>query len=118
MIKLKQIFLFAALSAWLSGGGAIAQSLSSESTPYIPPMAAEGVDLRLNLTDGGEVVSVRITECDGCMPRQFLPAPNLEIVLEGEQVTARQALNANGRAGTVLYDGQTELAQVVIFYGP
>src|SRR5690606_41470789 len=72
----------------------------------------------LNLTDGGEVVSVRITECDGCMPRQFLPAPNLEIVLEGEQVTARQASSANGRAGTVLYDGQTELAQVVIFYGP
>jgi hypothetical protein len=80
-------------------------------------MAAEGVDLELNTSGAGEVVSIRITECEGCMPRTFLPAPGIEFVVSGEQVSARQASASSGGAGTVLYDRETELAQVVIFYG-
>lgn len=108
--------LVMALSAVLWSSMVFSQSLPS-GAPYVPPMAAEGVDLELNTSGAGEVVSIRITECEGCMPRTFLPAPGIEFVAGGEQISVRQASAASGGAGTVLYDRETELAKVVIFYG-
>jgi hypothetical protein len=105
------------LSAALWSSLAFSQSLPGNGIPYVPPMAAEGVDLELNTSGAGEVISIRITECDGCMPRTFLPGPEIEFRSGGEQISVRQAKAASGGGGTVLYDRETELAEVVIFYG-
>lgn len=96
---------------------AVSQSLPGGDAPYVPPLAAEGLDLELNVSGAGDVVSVRITECDGCMPRTFLPAPDIEFRMGGETISARRAAAVIGSGGTVLYDRETELAEVVIFYG-
>lgn len=109
--------LAVALSAALWSSMVFSQSLPGSDAPLVPPMAAEGVDLELNTSGSGEVVSIRITECEGCMPRTFLPAPGVEFIAGGEQISTRQASAASGGAGTVLYDRETELAKVVIFYG-
>jgi hypothetical protein len=85
--------------------------------PYVPPMAAEGVNLEVATSDAGVIVSVRITECDGCLPRTFLPRPDVELRAGEKLIGVRQALAASGGAGTVLYSAETELAEVVIFYG-
>lgn len=119
MIKLKGNLVLL-LVFFVFGGVAIpvmGQSASGRAEVYVPPKAAEGVDLRLNISEAGEVVSVRITECDGCMPRSFLPARDLEIVVGDETITPGDAAALNGRGGTVLYDRDTGLAETVIFYG-
>lgn len=118
MNSLKQILVLILL--FVVGGPVypvMAQSSSGGAEVYVPPKAAEGVDLRLNISEAGEVVSVRITECDGCMPRSFLPARDLEIVVGDETITPGDAVSLNGRGGTVLYDRDTGLAETVIFYG-
>ncbi len=112
--KIHGLVLFLFVLGWSSPLLAQSSSIVSE---YMPPQSAEGMDLNLTLTEGGELVSVRITECDGCMPRTFLPAPDIEIVVGNEPATIIQGAAVNGRGGTVLYDSVTELAEVVIFYG-
>ncbi len=108
------LVLFLSLSLW--NGSASAQS-SMSTGEYVSPQAAEGMDLNLTISESGELLAVRITECDGCMPRTFLPAPDVEVLVDNEQASIRQAAAVNGRGGTVLYDRETGLAEVVIFYG-
>jgi len=86
---------------------------------YVPPVALEGDNLVLSVSDKGELVAIGISECDRdeCVRRTFLPASDIEIRVENKPTSARQATAANGRGGTVLYDSETGLAEVVIFFG-
>lgn len=79
--------------------------------------SAEGVNLQLVTSASGDVVAVRIQECESCQPTSLLPAPNMEIVLGDKVLNVDTALSLEGRGGTVLYNSQNRLAEVVIFYG-
>src|SRR5690554_616844 len=78
--------------------------------------AAEGIDLTLVTNNQGDVVGIRIVQCEDCQHTTFLPARGLEIYVSEQQVSAKQAVQANGGLGEILYHPQTKLAQKVYFY--
>ncbi|NWN92631.1 hypothetical protein HLV39_14130 [Marinobacter adhaerens] len=79
--------------------------------------SAEGVNLRLQVNDQLSVVAVRITQCEGCQPTTFLPAKNISIEHGEDAVKVERGLELNGQPGVILYHPETELAEIVVFYG-
>jgi len=108
--------LSTALFVFCLAGAVSSQSLSGAGTVYVPPIAAEGMDLRLTVSESAELVSVSIVECDGCQASYYLPARDVEIRLGEKPISARQAAEYSGRAGTVFYDRETEMVEAVLFY--
>ena len=104
------------LSVTLWSCFALGQSLSHSQGPYTPPRAAEALSIELVASDDGEVVAVRVSECQSCSARTFLPMKDMTIRIGSKQVDTEQALTVNGRGGAVLYDRETEMAKVVIFF--
>lgn len=86
-------------------------------SPLNSRTSAEGINLQLVASDNGSIVAIRIQECESCQPTTLLPSPEIEIVVGGETVEAEAALSLRGRGGAVLYNSQSRLAEVVIFYG-
>jgi hypothetical protein len=113
----KRVFkLSAALLALCFAGAAASQSLTGGGTGYVPLIAAEGMDLRLTVSDAGELVSISIVECEGCQASYYLPASDVGIRVGETPITARQAIEFSGQPGTVFYDRETEMVETVMFY--
>jgi hypothetical protein len=96
---------------------------AADGAPGISPnepgsqTSAEGINLQLVASANGDVVAIRIQECETCQPTTFLPSPNMEIVVGDKIVDVKAALSLRGRGGAVLYNSQNLSAEVVIFYG-
>lgn len=95
---------------------ATAQPTTGKTKNYVRD-SAEGTNLRLQVNDQRSVVAVRVTQCEGCQPTTFLPAKNISIEHGEEAITVERGLNLNGQPGVVLYHPETELAEIVVFYG-
>ena len=97
-------------------GGASAQ-VFSEGFKSSGQRAVEGVEVQLVSSDDQEILAVRIFECQSCQPKTFLPGPGMQVVVGDESLSVSEALARNGRGGAVLYNPETEMAEIVVFYG-
>jgi len=109
-------FVFFTVFSLLMGPVAVAQSQTNTGDRYVRE-SVEGMNLRIQVDDQNNVVAVRIVECESCQPTTFLPSPQLVIEHGEGEITVEDALRLNGRAGVVLYHPDTEMAEIVLFYG-
>lgn len=116
----KQILMAvtACLTSFFFSSAAMAEEeLSSRQVQSGTQASAEGINLQLATSANDDVIAVRIQECETCQPTTFLPAPNIEFVVGNKALGVEKALLFKGRGGTVLYNSQNRLAEIVIFYG-
>lgn len=81
-------------------------------------LAAEAGMVDLVMNASGEVVQIRVEECEQCDRDSYLPSRQLRIKQSGNPDFSGSLDAVDGRAGTVVLNRRSGMVEQIIFWAP
>ncbi|AHI30174.1 hypothetical protein [Marinobacter similis] len=106
--------VLAGVLVFMAGGMAHAQESRSMLDGDV--LAAEAGQVELVTNASGEVVQVRVANCERCAQESYLPSRNLRVSQSGRPDAPESPNSFNGQAGTVVVNLQSGMVEQIIFW--
>jgi len=81
-------------------------------------VALESSYVELVVDASGDVIQVKVEDCEGCERTSYLPSRNLVVTKGGQRVDHRGLNSANRGAGTLVLGADSGLVREVAFWAP
>ncbi|WP_372982016.1 hypothetical protein [Marinobacter sediminum] len=106
--------VLASVMVLVAGGMAHAQESRSMLDGDV--LAAEAGRVELVTNASGEIVQVRVENCEQCAQENYLPSQNLRVSQSGRPGASESPSSFNGQAGTVVLNLQSGMVEQIIFW--
>lgn len=115
LIVLKAVAVLIGLFLAIAGVSHAAESTQKFGDPAERSLEAGSVELIQNAN--GRVVEVRVADCELCDRTSYLPRPNLEVEISGEDISREDFSVYSGRPGSIVFNEKDYMVFGVYYWG-